>query len=81
MVTQLYLPALGTHFSRLLRHVWATLGLSSGHNTESYNEINKQIMNSPSQKPSNTLSVKMQVHSTGGQTHDKKPKVLEEFKN
>jgi hypothetical protein len=35
-VTQLYPQALGTHFSRLLRHAWATLGpfLSSGHHTE-----------------------------------------------
>jgi hypothetical protein len=35
-VTQLYLQALGTHFSRLLRHTWAALGLflSSGHHME-----------------------------------------------
>jgi hypothetical protein len=35
-VTQLYPQALGTHFSRLLRLAWATLGLflSSGHRTE-----------------------------------------------
>jgi hypothetical protein len=35
-VTQLYPQALGTHFSRPLRHAWATLGLfiSSGHRTE-----------------------------------------------
>jgi hypothetical protein len=26
-VGQLYLQALGTHFSRLLRHAWATVGL------------------------------------------------------
>jgi hypothetical protein len=34
-VTQLYSQALGTHFSRLLRHAWATLGLflSPGHHT------------------------------------------------
>jgi F0F1-type ATP synthase assembly protein I len=33
---QLYPQALGAHFSRLLRHAWATLGLflSSGHHTE-----------------------------------------------
>jgi hypothetical protein len=35
-VTQLYPQALGTLFSRLLRHAWATLSLflSSGHHTE-----------------------------------------------
>jgi hypothetical protein len=35
-VTQLYSQALGTHFSRLLRHAWATLELflSFGHHTE-----------------------------------------------
>jgi hypothetical protein len=35
-VTQLYPQALGTHFSRLLRHAWATMGLflPSGHHTE-----------------------------------------------
>jgi hypothetical protein len=35
-VTQLYPQALGTHFSRLLRHAWVTVGLflSSGHHTE-----------------------------------------------
>jgi hypothetical protein len=35
-MTQLYPQALGTHFSRLLRHAWAMLGqfLSSGHYIE-----------------------------------------------
>jgi hypothetical protein len=35
-VTQPYPQTLGTHFSRLLRHAWATLGLflSSGQHTE-----------------------------------------------
>jgi hypothetical protein len=38
-VTQLHPQALGTYFSRLLRHAWATLGLllSSGHHTETVN--------------------------------------------
>jgi hypothetical protein len=32
-VAQLYPQALGTHFSRLLRHAWVTVGLSfnAGH--------------------------------------------------
>jgi hypothetical protein len=36
-VTQLYPQALGTHFSRLLRHAWATVGLffNTGHHTVS----------------------------------------------
>jgi hypothetical protein len=34
-VTQLYPQALGTHFSRLLRHAWVTVGLvlNPGHHT------------------------------------------------
>jgi hypothetical protein len=34
-VAQLYPQALGTHFSRLLRHAWVTVGLlfNSGHRT------------------------------------------------
>jgi hypothetical protein len=35
-VAQLYPQALGTHFSRLSRHAWVTVGLffNSGHHTE-----------------------------------------------
>jgi hypothetical protein len=38
MVAQLYPQALGTHFSRLLRHAWVTVGLffNPGHHTGSY---------------------------------------------
>jgi hypothetical protein len=34
-VSQLYPQALGTHFSRLLRHAWVTVGLffNPGHHT------------------------------------------------
>jgi hypothetical protein len=35
MVAQLYPQALGTHFSRILRHAWVTVGLyfNPGHDT------------------------------------------------
>jgi hypothetical protein len=37
-VAQLYIRALGTHFSRLLRHAWVTVGLFllPGHHTGNY---------------------------------------------
>jgi hypothetical protein len=37
-VAQLHPQALGTHFSRLLRHAWVTLGLffNPGHHTGTY---------------------------------------------
>jgi hypothetical protein len=45
-VTQLYPQALGIHFSHLLRHARATLGLflSSGQQTEIYIKLNIEIL-------------------------------------
>jgi hypothetical protein len=40
-VAQLYPQELGTHFSRLLRHEWVTVGLffNPGHHTGGFKEL------------------------------------------
>jgi hypothetical protein len=45
-VTQLYPKALGTHFSRLLRHAWVIVGLffNPGHHT-GYDGLNGHVLN------------------------------------
>jgi hypothetical protein len=44
-VAQLYPQALGTHFSRLLRHAWVTVGLffNPGHHMGNVNSSNNYI--------------------------------------
>jgi hypothetical protein len=44
-VAQLYPQALGTHFSRLLRHAWVTVGLffNPGHHTGLTNTMTQII--------------------------------------
>jgi hypothetical protein len=45
-VAQLYPQALGTHFSRLLRHAWVTVGLlfNPGHHTGGSMQLHDQIL-------------------------------------
>jgi hypothetical protein len=45
-VAQLYPQAPGTHFSRLLRHAWVTVGLffNPGHHTGPHNQYLKSVL-------------------------------------
>jgi hypothetical protein len=43
-VAQLYPQALGTHFIRLLRHAWVTVGLFFNSVTTQDNSVNRDII-------------------------------------